>query len=232
MFEDIAREVKLLMNFDNDGHGFDHVKRVCKTAVKLAEKENAKIEIVKLAALLHDADDYKLFGAENAEKLTNACKIMAKYNIVEDTQREVCQIIKSMGYSKALKGIRPQSLEGKIVSDADMLDAIGANSVVRTLAYTLTKGSKIIFDAEIFPDSDLSSENYTQKQRSRDGFINHFFDKLLRLRGMLFTQSAKEEAVRRHEFMLEFLKQFFIENDVPQWLDYLDWYEKKLEKAA
>lgn len=81
MFEKIKNEVKLLMSNDNGGHGFDHVERVYHMAMKLAAKEQANSEIVALAALLHDVDDYKLFGEENAKNLTNARTILSSFRL-------------------------------------------------------------------------------------------------------------------------------------------------------
>ena len=91
---------------------------------EILEKENANKYIVSLIALLHDADDYKLFGMENAEKLTNAKIIMDDCNVDKAIQEQVCDAINNIGYSKRLKGHSPTTLEGKIVSDVDMCDAL------------------------------------------------------------------------------------------------------------
>lgn len=231
MIEKIKEEVKLLMGSDDNGHGFEHVIRVYEMALKLATKEQAHVGIVSLAALLHDADDYKLFGKESAENLTNARRIMSGYSLSDETVEQVCNIIQTMGYSKALKGVRPQTIEGQVVSDADMLDAVGAVSIVRTLSYTVSSGTKIIFDKEMFPESDLTVEGYTSANRDRDSFVNHFFDKLLKLKNMMFTQAAYEEACVRHKIMVDFLYNYFKEMNCPQWIAYMEEYEAKNEIA-
>lgn len=232
MLDKIRDDVRVLMGNDDNGHGFEHVERVFKIAVKIAEEKRANVEIVALAALLHDADDYKFVGAENAAKLANARRIMTENHVEENKMSQVCEIILTMGYSKFLQGIRPQTLEGQIVSDADMLDALGAVSVVRTVMYTVTHGSRKLFDRNMFPENNLTKEKYTAKGRDRDSAVNHFFDKLLKLKYILFTPEARREADMRHRFMVDFLREFFREQDCFDWIDYLEEYEKKEQKTA
>jgi len=204
MISDVENDVKILMSGDNTGHGFEHIQRVFDTAIEIAKKENASIEIVGLAALLHDVDDYKLFGQESADNLVNARNIMNKYNIDDVVKNKVCEIIASMGYANAIKGIRPKTLEGKIVSDADMLDAIGACGIIRCLTYALARCETVVFDKNIFPDVNMSAEEYKKTNRKSDNFVNHFFEKLLKLKNMMFTQSGKDEAEKRHKIMMDF----------------------------
>ena len=98
MFEQIQNDVKDLLAKDNTGHGFDHVQRVFDLAMNISKKENANQEIVALASLLHDVDDYKLFGKEYADNLINAKNIMQKYKIDENIQLRVCVVMNNMGY--------------------------------------------------------------------------------------------------------------------------------------
>ena len=123
--EAVAQSVKELLP-GGDGHGFDHVERVRVLAMRFAKQQCADLEAVELAALLHDVDDYKLFGQKYAEELINANAILDRYDIGLETKVAVLDVIATMGYSKHLEGIRPSTLEGQIVSDADMCDAIGA----------------------------------------------------------------------------------------------------------
>jgi len=227
MIRNIENDVKFLMSGDNTGHGFEHIKRVFDLAVDIAKTENADIEIVGLAALLHDVDDYKLFGQESADNLINARNIMDKYNINDVVKNKVCEIIASMGYSNAMKGIRPQMLEGKIVSDADMLDAIGACGTIRCLTYALARCETVVFDERVFPDINMSAEEYKKPNRKSDNFINHFFEKLLKLKNMMFTQSGRQEAEKRHKIMVDFLFAFFREQKLDNWLNYLQEFEKQ-----
>ena len=230
IIENVLSEVRHLLNGDKSGHGADHVERVYALAMKLSENENVNKEVVALAALLHDVDDYKLFGEENAKNLTNAKKIMQQNGVDVQTSAQVCDIISHMGYSKCLQGIRPQTLEGQLVSDADMLEAIGAIGTVRCLAYALDKchsGTDQIFDKTIWPQVNLSAAEYKKPNRKSDNFINHFFEKMLKLKDLMLTNAGKKEAQIRHQFMLDFLYEFFRENDCPEWIAYLQNYEMK-----
>lgn len=121
----IREEATKLLGSNNSGHGMDHVERVVNLATKISEAENARGDIVVAVALLHDVDDYKLFGDENAENLTNAKAILDKTSFNEEEKNTIIDSIKTIGYSKRLAGIVPQILESKIVSDADMLDGMG-----------------------------------------------------------------------------------------------------------
>ncbi len=220
----VAQKVIELLGKENAGHGFDHVERVWRLAKNLAAGQAVDEVVIELAALLHDADDYKLFGQESADNLTNAKRIMAECGIEAQKEEKVCAIIANMGYSKLLAGVRPQTPEGKIVSDADMLDAMGINGIVRTLQYAFMRGQKYgtpMFDKNVWPELNQSAEEYKMHGRPADNCINHFFVKTLRLKSLMMTEAGKKEAVVRHQRMVEFLEGFFEENNVPEWLDYL-----------
>ena len=226
MHDQVKELVFEIMSKDKSGHGTDHVSRVYDLAIKFARAEHADEKIVALAALLHDVDDYKLVGKDNAEKLINAKSIMKTANVPINTQERVLDIIKNMGFSNYLKGIRPKTLEGKIVSDADMCDALGANGIIRSVVYAVSdKGSGTIFDKNIAPILEISSEEYNSggTTHSTDNAINHFFEKLLRIKNIMLTKSGAREAGARHDFMIKFLHQFFTEENAPQeWFDLLE----------
>ena len=157
MIEKIKMQVSELLNKDNSGHGMDHINRVLELSLRFAEKEKANKDIVSLIALLHDVDDYKLFGMDNARNLTNTKRIMNDCNIDKNIQDQVCCAIKNIGYRKRLKGYAPTTLEGKIVSDADMCDALGAHGILRDYKYVMEYG-KPFFDKEIFPTEDTNKD--------------------------------------------------------------------------
>lgn len=220
-------EVRKMLSGEQSGHGVDHVERVYRLALELAEKEGADKEIAGLAALLHDCDDYKLAGEEAAEKLPNARRILAVVGAADDVREKVLEIIARMGYAKSLKGVRPSSLEGKVVSDADMLDAIGVCGIIRCLQYALVRCNAFgtpLFDPAVWPEPGLSAEEYKRPNRKSDNFINHFFEKLLKLKAMMMTASAREEAEIRHRAMTDFLYHFFRERKLTEWSAYLDAY--------
>jgi len=224
--EQVKELVFEILGKDTSGHNIDHVMRVYNLAMKFAVQEKANTEIVALAALLHDVDDYKLVGHEKAEKLQNAHDIMAQCDISPDVQDAVVDIIKNMGYSKYLRGIRPSTLEGKILSDADMCDAIGANGIISSIVYAVSpKGSGTIFDPAIFPNLDITADEYNGKgtTHSTDNAINHFFGKLFKIKSIMMTAAGKSEAQKRHKIMVDFLENLFTEENVSQdWFKLLD----------
>ena len=223
MVEKIKEQVSELLNKDNSGHGMDHITRVLDLSLKFAEKEKANKDIVALIALLHDVDDYKLFGMENAENLTNARRIMTNCNINDEIQNQVCSELKCIGYSKLLKGFRPKTIEGQIVSDADMCDALGANGILRVYTYSLKNG-KPFFDRNIFPIENINANNYNK--RCADSSVCHIFEKILKLKDLMLTYSGKEEAKERHNIVVEFLYHLFDEENAKEWTIYLDNYLK------
>lgn len=222
--EEILKQVYKLLNKDNSGHGMDHINRVLNLSLKFADTEHANKEIVALIALLHDVDDYKLFGIENAENLTNAKRIMSECNINDEIQIQVCSELKCIGYSKLLKGFRPKTIEGQIVSDADMCDALGSNGILRVYTYSLKNG-KPFFDRNIFPIEDITADKYTR--RCADSSVCHMFEKILKLKNLMITDSGKEEAKERHQIIVDFLYHLFNEENAPEWTKYLDEYLKR-----
>lgn len=223
MIQEVRRQVSQLLSSDNSGHNMDHIDRVLSLSLKFAEQECANKEVVSLIALLHDVDDYKLFGMENAENLTNAKKIMNDCNIDLETQNLVLSSLKCIGYSKLLKGFRPQTLEGKIVSDADMCDALGANGIIRVYTYSM-KNKQPFFDKNIFPIENMTADTYTSK--CADTSVCHLFEKILKLKNLMLTDSGKKESESRHQIIVDFLYHLFDEENAPEWTEYLDNYLK------
>ncbi len=205
---DVSAYVKKIMHGEN-GHGIDHMERVNALAIEFAINEGADTHIVALASWLHDVDDYKLFGINNANKLCNTRHILDEIGADEDTKVKVLDIVSSIGYNKRLSGIKPSSLEGMVVSDADMCDALGAVGILRTYSYGLSKG-KVFFNKNISPKSTLSSQ-HDYMNRASEHSIQHFFDKLLLLPKYMLTNSGKREGLKRYKIMVHFLRELFIE---------------------
>lgn len=228
MINEVKKQVYELLNKDNSGHGNDHIDRVLDLSLKFAQKETANTDVVALIALLHDVDDYKLFGEENAENLTNAKNIMNKANVPNDIQNQVLASLKCIGYSKLLKGFRPTTIEGKIVSDADMCDALGVNGVLRVYKYSMKNG-KPFFDKNVFPIEDMTADKYTRK--CADSSVCHIFEKILKLKDLMMTESGKQEAQERHQIIVDILYHLFEEENTPEWTEYLNEYLKvKIKK--
>ncbi len=119
--------------------------------------------MVALIALLHDVDDYKLFGVENADNLTNTRNILEQCSIADDIKAQVLNAIKTIGYNKRLKGVKPITLEGMIVSDANMCDGIGVTRILRSYQYNLAHGN-LFFDKNIYPTLNMSASDYRTKK--------------------------------------------------------------------
>ena len=155
--------------------------RVYRTALEIAESEpEADRFIISAAALLHDADDAKLFRtSDNA----NARRFLAGRDISPETLEEICRIINGVSFSKNA-GRRPETMEGKIVQDADRLDALGAIGIARTFAYGGKHG------------------------RPPEDSIAHFHEKLLLLKELMNTETGREMAESRHAFMEKFLEEW------------------------
>jgi len=220
--------VERCLGTDGSGHGVDHVERVYELSMRFCDHyPDVGREVVALSAMLHDVDDYKLVGRDKAMRLQNATEIMESVGIDEQMQVAVRGIVATMGYSKVLRGIRPSTLEGAIVSDADMCDAIGANGITRALMYAVSdKGSGVVFDRNIFPLINLTADQYNGDgtTRRRDSFINHFFEKLLKVKGLMMTEPGQQEAVERDGLMVDFLDLYFREQDAPEWSRLLEDY--------
>lgn len=201
---------------DCSGHDFEHVMRVLKNAERiLAEETGADSLVVRLAAILHDVDDYKL-GSDGMR----VQKFLQENNVAKDVADKMLEVIGVISFSNSGSAPQFKMIEQKIVSDADKLDAMGAIGVCRTVMYSAATG-RPLFNAAEFPDEYLTPEEYKNKNRKGNNSINHFFDKLLKLKGAMQTEAGRREAERRHQFMVLFLEEFFNEVGATQWVDYL-----------
>ena len=218
----ITDEVTKLLNTDDSGHGMDHVNRVCRIALSISEDSINK-ELVSAIALLHDVDDYKLFGVEYSKNLTNTQMILSKTAFTVEEKKIIMDSIKTIGYSKRISGIIPTIKEAMVVSDADMLDAMGAIGILRSYHYNIAHGNPF-FDKNIFPILDIDADKYNSQ--SKGTVVNHIFEKLLKLKDLMLTKKGKDESLRRYNFIINFLNEFFYEEDVPEWQKYLNNYTK------
>ena len=201
--ESVTAKLETLFADDFSGHDFWHTIRVYRNACLIAEHEPCDREIVALAALLHDADDVKLFHTEN---YANARKILNEEGIAEEKIRQIIDAIATVSF-KGTDTVTPQTQEGKIVQDADRLDAIGAIGIARAFAFGGSRGRKM-YDPEEKPAKQLSEAEY----RNREGTtVNHFYEKLFLLKEMMNTETAKELAEKRDCFMHAFIDEFYAE---------------------
>ena len=183
IIENAIEYIGVLFQGNSGGHDREHTLRVYRNAMKIAEGEQCDKQIVALAALLHDADDHKLFHTENN---MNARTFLEDNNVSADMIQKICDAINAVSFSKN-KGKVPETIEGKIVQDADRLDAMGAIGIARTFAYGGEHG------------------------RTLSDSVQHFHDKLLLLKDMMNTKTAKKIAINRHEFLESFLAELDVE---------------------
>jgi len=195
------------------GHDWYHTERVRNVAKKIAIHENANIFVVELASLLHDIGDYKLHNGDETIARKLIMKWLTKLNVEKLQIENIIDIIENISFSKSLNksvdDLNKLSIEAKIVCDADRLDAIGAVGIARTFAFG-GYFKRIMYDPNITPKENLTSEEY---KKSESTTINHFYEKLLKLKDKMFTETGKKMAEERHYFMLKFLEQFYLEFD-------------------
>ena len=208
MIENAIKYVKQIFADDCSGHDDYHTMRVYHLAMQIAEQENADMLIVQLAALLHDVDDVKL-SPETHETKRNAVRFMKNSGVDDKVIASVCKIIDEVSFV-GTDSVVPSTLEGKCVQDADRLDAIGAIGIARTFAYGGSKGRRI-HDPDIKPMTNMNKADYNQNHNSTS--INHFYEKLLLLKDMMNTETAKKMAKHRQAVMKEYLVEFMAEGE-------------------
>ena len=194
---------------DGSGHDWWHVYRVWSIAKKIAQKENADQTIVELAALLHDIADWKFNDGDESAGPKQAAAWLNKNGVDPGLVDEVCDIISRLSYKGAGVATPMRTIEGKIVQDADRLDAIGAVGIARTFAYGGNK-NRLMYHPEEAP---VMHKNFKHYKNNKGHTINHFHEKLLLLKDRMNTESAKKLAEQRHLFMKNYLDRFHKEWD-------------------
>jgi uncharacterized protein len=194
---------------EGSGHDWWHLYRVWRLAKHIGKKENANMLVVQLGALLHDIADFKFYGGDLTAGPRASAKLLKEIGVDEPVIKEVTHIVEHVSFKGAGEANMMQSLEGKIVQDADRLDAIGAMGISRVFAYGGHKGN-VIYDPKVKPTMHDSFEQYKNSDSSA---INHFYEKLLLLKDRMNTKTGKEMAEHRHKYMEEYLKEFFAEWD-------------------
>ncbi|OAB41728.1 HD domain-containing protein [Paenibacillus glacialis] len=190
---------------ESSGHDWYHIYRVTQSAKTIAIEEGADLFVCELAALLHDIADPKLNISEEVG-LARVNSWLEQNEVPRDASEHVMQIISTMSYKGG--GKPPMAtLEGKVVQDADRLDAIGAMGIARVFAFSGAKGRKF-HDPSIDPRMDMSEEEY---RNGEDTAINHFYEKLLKLKDLMNTNYGKTLAMGRHQFMQDYLDRFYAE---------------------
>lgn len=204
-----ATESFVHQKMDNEGTGHDwwHIYRVRALAMRIAEIEHANMCIVQMGALLHDIADFKFNNGDLQAGARVTKEFLTAQNVPEDTIQKIAHIVEHVSFKGAGEENKMKSLEGKIVQDADRLDALGAIGVARTFAYGGSK-NRALYDPNSKPEHHNTFEEYKNGTGSS---INHFYEKLLLVKDRLNTETAKKIAEHRHTYLENFLDEFFAE---------------------
>ena len=203
----IKKYVKGVCENDSTGHDWWHIQRVYNNAMLINKKENANEFLITIIVLMHDLYDHKFYNGDVKEALENTLQKLDVYNYIskEDAENIIHSCI-NLGVSSNITDVKELSIEGKIAQDADRLDGIGAIGIARTFAYG-GKKEKLIYNPD---DNELVDEKDYKIDGSKTS-ISHFYDKLLKLKDMMNTNTAKEIAIERHEYLEGFLNEFYDE---------------------
>lgn len=195
---------------DSSGHDWWHIYRVWQTALYIARQEGADLTIVQLGALLHDIADWKFHDGDEQVGPAAARVWLESLSVDLVTIEAVTDIVAHISFKGAGVPDSLRSLEGHVVQDADRLDAIGAIGIGRAFAYGGVK-DRLMHHPDAVPQAHQSFEAYKTANGST---INHFYEKLLLLKDRMNTPTGKRLAEQRHQFMEQFLAQFFAEWDL------------------
>jgi Predicted HD superfamily hydrolase len=204
-----ATFIKEQLSGESSGHDWWHVYRVWKSAVHIGKQEHTDMFVVELAALLHDIADWKFHNGDDEVGPQRATAWLQTLHVDDETIGHVCNIIRNISFKGAGVATAMQTIEGKVVQDADRLDAIGAIGIARTFAYGGSKGREM-YNPDVQPHLHDSFEAYKQNQSHT---INHFYEKLLLLKDRMNTSTARQLAGQRHQVMEDFLDHFYREWD-------------------
>ncbi len=204
--EEVITLLKGRYGTDTSGHDWFHLERVWKMTKLLAKNHAVNQFILEMAALLHDVDDFK-FKKEGEEDLSGTRAILKQFFLDDKTSACILDIVSHVSYKGAGVVTEEKTIEGKIVQDADRLDAMGAIGIARVFTYGGYKGHAI-YDPEIKP---TLHQNFSEYKKQNNTQINHFYEKLLLLKERLNTPEAKKIGEHRHNFLELYLSEFFSE---------------------
>ena len=207
VIKNTANYVKSKLEGESSGHDWWHVNRVWKNAQMISKSEKCDKFVVELAALLHDISDWKFNKGDEEAGAKIARDWLLKLKVEQSVADHVYEIIATSSFKGAKVKSEMETIEGKVVQDADRLDAMGALGIGRTFAYGGTKGREM-YDPNVKPQLHDSADKY---KSNNSPTINHFYEKLLLLKDRMNTKTAKKMAVSRHKFMELFLERFYKE---------------------
>ena len=203
--EAMEQYAKRVLDSDTSGHDWSHIERVVNTTQTIAQTEGADLFICEAAALLHDVIDDKIVK-DPAVALKELKEFLTSIELTYEQIDAIESIITRMSF-KNHKEQQELSLEGKVVQDADRLDAIGAIGIARVMCYSGSTG-RPIHRPELKPRKELTPEEYRNGESTA---IMHFYEKLLKLKELMNTDYGRKLAKGRHAFLEMYLEQFYEE---------------------
>jgi uncharacterized protein len=194
----VRKEAKAYFRNARESHDWDHTRRVYELCLRIGRKEKADLEILKLAALLHDIGreeedrtNGRVCHAEKSAEL--ARRILKKHRIDQERNAAVVRCVETHRF----RGRRvPDSLEGKILFDADKLDSIGAVGIARAFLFAGEVGARL-------HDPNIRVEK-THPYTREDTAYREFLVKLSKIKDRIFTREGRRIARDRHRFMTEY----------------------------
>lgn len=189
------------------GHDWFHIERVYKNSLLIAQEEDCDLTVVQLGALLHDIADSKFHDGDETVGPKTARLFLESENVSQETITHVISIIENISFKGGNFEKNFNSIELEIVQDADRLDAIGAIGIARCFNYGGFK-NRALYNPAIPPKFNMSKEEY---KTSESPTLNHFYEKLLLLSAKMNTPTGKKIAEARHQYMENFLSQFYAE---------------------
>lgn len=204
--EKIKAFAQAIIGDDTTGHDWRHALRVEANAKKISPKKLSAdaIEVIRAACWLHDTIDEKIDPNKRAS-LIEVETVLRENGASDEQTEEVLYIIQNLSYSKNIDKKQSLSFLGQIVQDADRLDALGAIGTARAFYYGGSKKHLTYDDTRPRQAEDITEENY----REQNSVVNHFYEKLLRLKDSMNTEKGRQLAEHRTEFMKQFLEELF-----------------------
>jgi uncharacterized protein len=200
-----ANYVRTTLQGAEAGHDWWHINRVWNNAKLIAQTEQVDMLVVELAALLHDIADAKFHGGDEEIGPRTAGNFLKTLNLDDALIEHIQQIIRHMSFKAGFDEQVFTSKEMQVVQDADRLDAIGAIGIARAFTYGGYKNREM-YNPDVPPNLNMSKEEYKNTSAPT---INHFYEKLLLLTDKMNTATGKQIAQQRHDFMLQYLEQFY-----------------------
>jgi uncharacterized protein len=202
--------IKDKFSTESSGHDWWHMYRVWQLSKHIASKEGgADMLVVELAALLHDIEDHKMHGGDSEVGALAARKWLEQNKLDSKVIAHIEDIVRHISFKSAKIKNPLDTLEGKIVHDADKLDSIGAIGIARVFAFGGAYG-RLIYSPDIKLVKDYT---YKKTNASNSTAVHHFYEKLLLLKDRMFTDTGRQMAERRHKFMEQYLEEFYDEWD-------------------